>query len=139
MWTQPPFTNKLGVIDIRSSYQKLSLEFCQYYYRLCDTNFPSVGDLYANSACITYFNSNFGNFDAYLNYVKNIHGIYKFDHHSVQMVSQPLDDNSVLINTTGSITANGSVYFRKFMEIIVLKRDMWGKYYVTNSVFKLTD
>lgn len=125
-----------GVSNIWNCYQKISTEFCRCYYRYWDDDFPLIGNLFANDIKITFLDKQFGNINQLVNYVKN-EGIWKFEHTSIYGISQPLDDNTILINIYGCIAVNNTPYYRKFTDTIAIKRDIWDNWYIINSMFRL--
>ena len=119
-------------------HDQIAKDFCQYYYHLWDTNFPLINNLYTNDSKITYLEREFNNFNYLLNYIKYVDKIYRFDHISVTALSQIIDNNTILINVVGVIAVN-DICFRNFNESIILKRNVWEKYYITNSIFRLSN
>ena len=136
MWRNHLLEFNIEKNNIRNYYQIISFEFCKYYYRLCDTNFNMVGSLYVNNPKITYLDQRIGNFNGLADYI-NSRGIYKFEHISFNGTSQPLNDSTILINIVGTITVDNSIYWRDFTETIVIRRNIWDKWYITNSISQL--
>jgi hypothetical protein len=135
--------NGLGMININSCYHKIATDFYKYYYNLWDSNPLLIKDLYNNQnnqnnqTKITYMGYVFNNFNSLIYYLRSIK-IYKFDHLSTCVTSQPIDDNTILINVTGTIAVN-SIFFEKYSETILLNRNIWNNYYITNSMFSLIE
>ena len=126
--SQPP--------EIQNYYQKISSEFCKYYYCLWDKNFPLIGNLYSNDIKITFLNRNMNGILQLINYVKT-QGIWKFNHGIVSGTSQPIDNNTILINIVGEIAINDSPYYHKYTETLIIKRNIWGDWYITSNIFRL--
>ena len=141
-WVFPNFSNlpTFGPINqpnnTEPEYKKISREFCQYYHQLCDSNFPVLFQLYSTNPKITYFQKEYNNFDSLMEYIKK-EGIFKFHHTSVSHQSQPLNKNSILIHITGKISINNNIEYKTFSETIIIKKDTWNKYYITNSIFNI--
>ena len=129
--------SNLGFLDIRTCYQKIAFDFCKYYYRIWDTNFPMIKDVYSNNPNITYFDQNFNNINSWYNYINNYQGVNKFEHINFKGTAHVLDSSRILIHVTGTITANNSIYWKKYSETIVIRKNIWDKWYITNSIFKL--
>ena len=119
-----------------TEYQKIAREFCQYYHQLCDNNFPALFQLYNNNPKITYFNQEYTSFDKLLEYIRR-GGIFKFHHSDVSHRSQPLSKNNILIHISGKISINNNLNYNRFSETIIIKKDGWNKYYITNSIFNI--
>lgn len=125
--------------DIRSSYKKIAFSFCQHYYQTWDTNFPMVSKLYISNPKITYFETKFNNIHSWVNYIKNFQKVWKFEHINFSVTAQPLDNNTILIQVSGTITVNDNVYWNRFSETLIIQRNIWNKWYISNSIFHLTD
>ena len=125
-----------GVVNIWNSHQNISSEFCNHYYQLWDNNFPMVGRLYSRDIKITFLEHPMNSFDQVIHYVKS-QGIWKFEHTSIHGSSQPLDDNTILINLISSVAINNTPYYRKCVESIIIRRNIWDQWYITNSLFRL--
>jgi hypothetical protein len=124
------------VPSIWNCYQKISTEFCRQYYQYWDNNFPLIGNLFANNIKITFLDKQIGNINQLIDCVSN-EGIWKFEHNSIYGISQPLDDNTILINTYGYISFNRAPYCRKFTDTIVIKRDIYENWYIINIMFRI--
>ena len=129
--------SNLGFLDIRTCYKKIAFDFCNNYYRIWDTNFPMIKDVYNNNPKITYFDRNFKNINTWSNYINNYQGVNKFEHINFSGTAHVLDRSNILIHVTGTITVNNSIYWRKYSETIIIRKNIWDKWYVTNSIFKL--
>lgn len=122
--------------NIWNNYNKISSGFCKYYYHLWDQNFPSIINLYSNNAKIYFLNRNVTNVHGLSNCIR-IEGIWKFDHLSIYGTSQLLDCDTILINVFGNISINCVPYHQKFTETLIIKRNMWNKWFIINSIFRI--
>ncbi len=122
------------------NYAEITERFVRYYYQLWNTNQNSIKDLYmacGPSACITYLGNKYNTFDQVLNYLSSV-GVKKLTFDNLKFTSQPLGEDKILINISGNVTSNG-IQYRKFSETIILFRDIWNKYYISNNIFFLMD
>ena len=119
------------------NYIEVTERFVKHYYQLWNTNQNSIKDLYGLGACITYLGNKYNNFHHILNYLTLI-GIKKLTFDNLKFTSQPLGEDKILINIWGNVTSNG-IHYRKFTETIILYRDIWNRWYITNSIFCLMD
>ena len=119
------------------NYSDVTERFVTHYYRLWNTNYSSIKQLYTEIPCITYLGNKYNNFDHVLNYLTLI-GVKKLAFDNLKFTSQPLGEDKILISIWGNVTSN-CIQYRKFTETIVLHRDIWNKYYITNSIFSLVD
>jgi hypothetical protein len=139
-WVFPIFSNlpTFGPINQipEPEYQKVAREFCQYYHQLFDNNFPNLSQLYSNNPKITYFQNEYTSFDSLMSFIKN-QGIFKFHHIGIAHKAQPLTKNSILIHISGKISVNNNLDYKNFSETVIIKKDSWNKYHITNSIFNL--
>jgi len=127
------------VHDVRRNYEQLGIEFCKFYYKLFDDDFPSLGKLYIDDPRITFRDEKFRGFDE-LKWRVYDNKIWSFTHHEINGNVQPIDNDSVLICTYGVISANGSITRHKFNETLLLSRNRSnGRFYIHNSIFNLVD
>lgn len=117
-------------------YKKVAKEFTQYYHHIFDNNFPALFQLYSNNPKITFFQNEYTSFDKLMEFIKK-EGIFKFHHVGITHTSQPLTKNSIMIHISGKISVNNSLDYKGFSETIIIKKDSWNKYYITNSIFNL--
>lgn len=129
----------LEMINIKDCYEKVASDFCQNYYRIWDNDFNMICKLYISSPMITYLDMKFNKVYYLINYIKNSQGICKFDHINFKGTGQPLDENSILIQITGTITVNNSIHWRKYTETLIIKRNIWNTWHISNSIFSLID
>lgn len=127
------------VHDVRRNYEQLGVEFCKFYYKTFDDDFPSLGKLYIDDPRITFRDEKFRGFDE-LKWRVYDDKIWSFTHHEINGNVQPIDNDSVLICTYGVISANGSITRHKFNETLLLARNCSnGRFYIHNSIFNLVD
>lgn len=129
----PPYSNQINVID---NYKKTSEEFCKHFYNGFDYSFPQLNTLFKFNASITFLNTEFIGFENLLHQIQ-INNLYSFEHHSITGNSQPVDRETILINTTGSLSINDSLFQTPFSETIVLKKDNNNCLFITNWIFRL--
>lgn len=127
------------VYDVRNNYEQLGIDFCRFYYKMFDDDFPSLAKLYNEYAEIIFRNDKYTNFDQ-LKWRIYDNKIWSFTHHEINGNVQPLDNDSLLITTYGIISANSNITKHKFNETLVLCRNRSnGKFYIHNSIFNLLD
>ena len=116
----------------QNDFRKVSSDFCKFYYEMWNNNPSNIKTLYDNTK-ITYLEKEFISFDSYFNFLKTF--VYKLEILNYKYISQPVGDDYILINVTGNVSMN---YFsKKFTETIILRKNMWNKYNITNSIFTL--
>ena len=127
------------VYDVRNNYEQIGTEFCKFYYKMFDDDFPSLRKIYIESPKITFRGDNFRDFDE-LKWRVYDNKIWSFTHHTVNGNVQPIDNDSLLISAYGVISANNGITKHKFNETLVVCRNRSdGKFYIHNSVFNLVD
>lgn len=115
-----------------SDFRKITSDFCTYYYNIWNTNPILLKDLFEKDPRITHSNKEFISFDSYLIYLQRI--IMEMKYLNYQCVGQLLGKYHILINVIGTVNINEIV--RKFNETIVLHKDLWEKYHITNSIIR---
>ena len=130
------FTN---IPDVRYNYDKLGLEFSRFYYKAFDDDFPELLNIYVDKPCITFRDEKFGSFDELYRRLRN-DGIWSFTHHSINGNAQPIDHDSILITTNGTMSANKNFAKHRFQETILLCRNRNNnRFYIHNSIFQIMD
>jgi hypothetical protein len=122
--------------NILESYQKISYDFCRQYYHYWDNNFPYIGNLFSDNIKITFLDKHLRNISQLVECAMT-DGIWKFSHGNIYGISQPLDDNTILINTYGTISINDTLHYKKFSETIVIRQNLYCNWYITNIIFHL--
>lgn len=122
--------------NIWNDYRKISSNFCEYYYRLWDQNFPSITNLYSNDAKVNFMSKNVNSVHELLNHVKG-QGIWNFDHTSIHGACQLMNEHTILINVYGNICINCIPYHQKYTETLIIRRDIWNRWFITNSIFRI--
>ena len=130
------YNNISGIVNIYHSYYQIGTEFCKYYYQLWDNNFPLIGNLFDKNIKITFLGNHFNNITSLVNSNRN-YGIWSFSHSNIYKQYQPIDDNTILISAFGTLCINNNNYYRKFSETIIIRRNIWGNWFITNLVFQL--
>ena len=122
--------------SVRDNYKKITQKFCEYYYPRYDQNLPNLRHLYKPKSVFTFINTNIIGFH---NLCKNIQskGIYKIIHHDINVCSQPVGDDAILISTNGTLTVNYNNSPSKFTETILLKKDPDNKFYIYHTIFNI--
>ncbi len=128
--SRPPLQQQL-LPNIWNIHRRISEEFIRYYYRQWDNNFPAILNLYSNPT-ITFLGHNMNNPYHIMNYFKR-NGIYRFEHERVLGSSQPINNDSILINITGTIRFNNNRH--NFIETLVIKRNNNNNcWYIVNQI-----
>lgn len=129
-------TNNQNSVDVRNTYKQLAQDFCQKYYSCYDNKFSDLSPLYLNNSQFTFLDNEIVGFNDLINKLKSI-GLYQFTHYNMNVISQPLGNNNVIININGTISFNGSIFTKKFLETIILERNnLNNNFYVISTIFK---
>lgn len=122
------------------NFRNISNDFCKLYYEMWNNNPSNIRGLYVNPK-ITYSylgsEKEFLSFDSYFNFLKSF--IYKLQILDYKYITQPFDQDLNSSNILISISGNININFinRKFTETIILSKNVWNKYNITNSIFKI--
>ena len=131
--------NNNNLIDIRGKYKDITKKFLKYYYNNYDNSFGKLNTLYKENSYFTWLKEEIVGFQNYINRLKQ-YNIKKFKHNNkINYSSQPVGTNSILINVTGKISINNSIFQHQFSETIVLVRDKNNKFYIPHTMFVLLD
>ena len=89
----------------------------------------SLSSLYFQDAQFVFKDEelNYYNFMEKLKYL----GYYKFTHNNMNINTQAIGPNNLLINVIGLVSINDSIYQNKFIETIFLQKDNNNKF-ITN-------
>jgi hypothetical protein len=127
-----------GSVNVNEKYKELTKDFCSTYYKIYDEQFSNLHKLYRSDAKFTYIDEEFSGFDSLLSRI-NGYNIFKFNHHSISANGQPINNNSLLLNITGTLSINTSPTKYKFSETLFLQCDNNNKFNVCNTIFKFID
>ena len=142
-----------NLIDIKANYKNITKKFCEMYYPLFDNNFFALEKLYKPNSLFLFIDENLVGFNMVKRKMLNS-SIHKFIHHKINVSSQPIDTNSILITTNGTIdivcSPNPKVddffndvnfynhtYLCNFSETIILKRNSDDRFYIFNTIFTI--
>lgn len=128
-----------NLINIRNQHSVISSEFCKNYYGTWDNNFPMIRNLYSEESMISFLGNEFHSFDQVFDWVKS-QGIFRFSHLNITGTSQIINNNSILINVTGTINIQGyyGSFNHYFVETLII-RNGCNRWHITNSLFRLVD
>lgn len=119
-----------------NNHHKISSEFCKLYYHYFDNQPSLLFALFDNNSKINYLGHigfGFGGLASYINQNR----IWSFEHVGITGTSQPLDNNTILINIIGTVSINKEPYYHKFTETLIIKQNIWGNWYIVNMIFRL--
>lgn len=130
------WAQKYNTINIREQYRMLTEEFCKQFYGTFDSNYPLLAHYFMNDVHITYFDEELNDFNK-LSQKWASENIQKFNHQSLQINAQPIDEKSLIINIVGTLTINLSNISNQSIETIILKYDDSNKLCICNYTFKI--
>lgn len=119
-------------------YRSFSNEFYSKYCYDFDNNFLNLRNVFSQGCNITFLSEEFVGFDNLLNSVSKM-GVYKFSHQKYTYYAQPIDNKSVIITSTGTISVNGSIFGKKYIETLTIHTDDFNVFYIHNMIFQLIE
>jgi hypothetical protein len=127
-----------NLIDMRTYYKKIAEEFCIKYYSVYDNNYAALKDLYYLDSQFTYQDQEFIGFDTLTNKLRDS-GIYKFTHHNMNVTTQPIGPNQMILTILGHISINNSSIKNNFVETISIFRDDYNIMRIGGTIFKIVN
>lgn len=121
-------------VNVNKDYKKIAQDFCEKYYVAFDNNFMAIGNLCKNKTKFTFFRKEVMGFNKLFKLLQK-HNIYTFKHHNIDVNAQPINDNSLLIHSTGSLSINGSNQ-KKYSETLILHKNTKNRFYIKNLIIK---
>lgn len=121
--------------NILDNYTDICSEFCEYYYSGLDKNYNKLKSLYTNDSLFTVYGKDLKGFTEFVTYLKKL-GINKMYHDDMDVHSQPVDNSTILISVTGTLTSNQTFLTREFSEVILLSLVDNNNYRVINTIIK---
>jgi hypothetical protein len=131
-------TQSTYVVDVRNNYKTIAEDFCIKYYTIYDNNFMDLNNIYYAESQFTFLGNEIIGFSNFVNKLRDL-GIYKFLHHNMNIVVQPIGPANLIITVSGFISLNSSLILNKFVETIFIQRDNNNLLYVCSTVFKITE
>ncbi len=141
--------NYHNLINIKENYKNITKKFCEMYYPLFDNDFFALNKLYKPNSLFLFINENLVGFNSVKHKMLN-DNVKKFIHHEINVSSQPIGTNSILITTNGTVDI---IYFNdimstyldfnnhtlscNFSETIILKRNNDNKFYIYHTIFSI--
>ena len=132
------YNSRNSTINVRDNYKKITQKFCEHYYHQYDKNFPSLGYLYKPNSMFTFIDTNIIGFRNLCKKLQS-NGIYKIVHHNVNVCSQPMGADAILISVNGTLTTNNNFSPSNFTETIILKKDPDNRFYIYQTIFNILD
>lgn len=137
MFDEPP-----KQLDVRANYKKIISEFCKHYYEtINNSGFAGLQGLYRPNAYITFLEDESEGYEIFMQKLYNLR-IRKMGYNNVTFVGQPVGDKSLIINVTGNCCTynfNGvQTQWCRFSETIILSRDNNNRFFICQSIFKLS-
>ena len=132
------FRSNNQLTDIRYNYKQLAEEVCKCYYTAYDNNFLELANVYYNDSQFTYQDHEFSGFNTLVQVLRG-NNINKFTHHNMNVSSQPIGPNNLLITVIGSISFNDSIFMNKFIETIYMQKDDANILRICSTIFKIID
>lgn len=129
-------SNLFDCSNINNNQQQISLQFCKLYYHYFDNQPYLLSNLFVNNSKINYLDHTMIGFNSLVDYI-NQNGIWSFEHVGINVISQPLNNNTILINILGTVSINKEPYYHKFVETLIIKQNIWGNWYIVNMLFRL--
>lgn len=130
---------KVSVVNVMHAYRKITEEFVKYYYTTYDNNFINLGGTIKRDTKITYMDEEMIGFNKLCERLSQ-YNIRSFKHYNMHVISQPLNAKSIIMTVTGEMTANESIYRKKFIETIVIQRAKNNNNFnITNLIFRLIE
>ena len=123
--------------DMKAKYMQVANEFCVQYYTLYDRDVDMLRGLCGHDVMISYMGKEFVGAGDWMVFMKR-EGFNWFVHNSMDVNVMPVSEGSLIVVVVGVVKISGMVLEHKFVETILLKRDM-GVFYVGGIVFKLID
>lgn len=121
--------------DIRNCYKTLADSFCKYYYSFYDINLLALNNLFYPNTQFTFNNEELYGFNNFVNKLNSL-GYYKFTHYTMEVNSQPIGPNHLLLNIYGIMSVNDSILRHKFIETILIQKDLDQSYHIYSVIFK---
>ena len=134
----PIITPQTYLTDFRTSHKQTAEEFKRTFYSIFTCNSPNYVTYFHPSAQITYNDVDIIGAGHLIEALK-MNGISKLSFSRVHISSQALNESVMVMNVTGSVSYNDSIFSNRFTETIVLSRDNYNKGLITNYIFKLAD
>lgn len=131
------FTNSnLDYSDVQNNFKNIAFDFCKYYYKLLNTDFSKLHELYKPESKFTFLEEEFIGFENLLNKIVYSYNINKFHHDINSIDSQPIGNMTLLITVTGYVGVNNINNNNKFVETFILQKDQNSNFYVYNTIFR---
>ena len=124
------------LINVQHKYKQLAEEFCKFYYSTYDKNFKDLADSYHPKAQFTVNTVEVSGVNNYFNLLENCDA-RSFVHHDLNVQAQPIGEDSVLINVSGTLTVNNSIFENKFIETLLIQRDNFNRFYIFSTMLKI--
>lgn len=124
------------LINVNYKYKQLAEEFCKSYYSTYDKNIKDLSNMYHPKAQFTLNNVEVSGVNNYFNLLENS-GLNSFVHHDLNVQSQPIGDDSLLVNVSGTLTVNNSIFENKFIETLLVQRDNFNHFYIFSTMLKI--
>jgi len=121
--------------NIFYKYHDIAIEFAKIYYSKYRGDYNDLTELFSSNTKITHL----GDEMISANELKNkilINKIDKIDYCNIDITSQPIDENKILINVIGQMLINYDTNIKKFTETIILTKLNDNRFYITNMIFK---
>lgn len=124
------------LIDVNYKYKQLAEEFCKFYYSTYDKNFKDLANSYHPKAQFTVNEIEASSVNNFFNLLEQC-GLRSCVHHDLHVQAQPIGEENLLLNISGTITINNSIFINKFIETILIQRDNFNKFYIFSTMLKI--
>ena len=128
--------NLVNNLYVLNDYKKISENFCKFFYEQFDNNFQTLCHIFLQDALITFMDKEFVGVNGISSYLYE-NNIYKFEHQVVNGCSQPIDCNTILINTWGHIVLNDTFCTIPFTETFILIKKNSYRFFIKNWIFRM--
>ncbi|ARF11700.1 hypothetical protein Klosneuvirus_2_136 [Klosneuvirus KNV1] len=126
------------LIDVQYKYKQLAAEFCKFYYSTYDKNFKDLANSYHPKAQFTVNDVEVSGINNFFNLLEHF-GFRSCVHHDLNVQCQPIGEENLLLNVSGSITINNSIFINKFVETLLIQRDNFNHFYIFSTMLKISD
>ena len=126
------------LIDVNYKYKQVATKFCKFYYSTYDKNIKDLSNSYHPKAQFTVNDVEVAGVNNFFNLLEQ-NNLRSFTHHDLNVQCQPIGDDNLLLNITGTITVNGSIFINKFTETILVQRDNFNPFYIFSTMLRISD
>lgn len=124
-----------GVINVVTQHKQIATEFVRYYYGNLSSSLGSVAPSYFSDSFFTILGEEGMGFGYYLQRMQLL-GVQRLAYHSLEIDSQPITNEMLLIVVNGKVTADG-INYNTFSETFTLVKDNLNGFHIRNQILRL--